>query len=278
MTNVNPAYGKDEVRDFWNQASCGEELFLPSHDKAGFEEHTRTRYRLEPEILEFAGFEFARGREILEIGVGLGGDHQQWAEHGAVCHGVDLTPRAIKNTSHRLGLFGLKSDLRIGDAENLPFEDNKFDIVYSWGVLMCTPDTQKAINEVFRVLKPGGVARIMLYHKQSFIGYMLWLRYALLRFRPFTPLLDIYMRYLESPGTKAYTPEEAHQLFSKYREVRIDTFLCHGDLLTSPVGQRHRGPLLSIARLIWPRWFIRTFFPKRGLFMTISAVKPFNQG
>jgi hypothetical protein len=105
------------------------------------------------------------------------------------------------------------------------------------------------------------------------VGAMLWIRYGLLRLRPFTSLKSIYARYLESPGTKAYSVVEARRLFGAFSEVRIRTVLTHGDLLTSGVGQRHRGTALSLARAIWPRWFIRRFLPKAGLFMLIEAIK-----
>ena len=155
----------------------------------------------------------------------------------------------------------------------MPFEDETFDLVYSWGVLHHSPNTTKAINEIFRVLRRGGVAKIMIYHKYSVVGLMLWFKYALLKFKPTAPLEMIYSQYLESPGTKAYSITEGRELFKMFRSVEIKTVLTHGDLLTSSAGQRHRGLLLSIARMIWPRWMIRTFFPQYGLFMLITATK-----
>ena len=119
----------------------------------------------------------------------------------------------------------------------------------------------------------GGVARIMIYHKWSVVGFMLWLRYGLGSLRPWRSLNSIYAHHLESPGTKAYSRQEALIMFADFTHVEITTPLCHGDLLTSAVGQRHRGLLLSFARLLWPRWFIRTFFPQRGLPMLITAYK-----
>ena len=68
--------------------------------------------------------------------------------------------------------------------ETFDDDQRKYDVVYSWGVLHHTPNTQKAISEVFRVIKPGGEARIMIYHKWSMVGFMLWVRYALLNFKP----------------------------------------------------------------------------------------------
>ena len=264
---------KSNVREFWNRASCGEEQLLPSVQREGYDAQRAERYRLEPYIPDFAGFARSRGLRTLEIGVGLGADHQSFVGGGADMHGVALTPRAIEHTARRLDLFGLRSQLAVGDAENLPFPDESFDLVYSWGVLHHSPDTPKAFQEARRVLRTGGTARIMVYSKWSLIGFMLWLRYGLLRGRPFTSLREIYDRYLESPGTKAYTVAEARALCSGFSEVRIRTVLTHGDLLSSDAGQRHRGPLLSVARRIWPRWLFKAVVPTMGVYMLIECRK-----
>jgi SAM-dependent methyltransferase len=267
-------HSKQQVRDFWNDASCGENLYLHDQTREGYLAETQNRYRLEPYILAFADFHAASGRKVLEIGVGLGSDHQKFAEAGANLSGIDLTPRAIEHTSRRLALFGLSSDLAVGDAENLAFPDGTFDLVYSWGVLHHSPDTPRAIAEVLRVLRPGGTAKIMIYSKWSMVGVMLWLRFALLAGKPWRSLRSIYADHLESPGTKAYSIAEARELFSDFSDIRISTPLTHGDLLESDVGQRHRGVALHVARRIWPRWFIRRFLPQSGLFMMIEARKP----
>ncbi|MBV9987979.1 MAG: class I SAM-dependent methyltransferase [Chitinophagaceae bacterium] len=265
---------KSDVQDFWNAASCGEELYLKGNDEMeAFNNQAEIRYQLEPYIKSFAGFESSGGKRVLEIGVGLGADHQQFAKAGADLYGIDLTERAIANTKKRFSLFGLKSSLSVGDAEALKFEDNFFDIVYSWGVIHHSPDTPRAVSEIFRVLKPGGEARVMIYHKKSIIGYMLWIRYALLRLKPFTSLREIYSKYLESPGTKAYTVAEAKLMFKGFTSVTANTVLTHGDLLSSAAGQRHSGLALSIARKIFPRFLIRKLLPKHGLFMLITATK-----
>ena len=78
---------------------------------------------------------------------------------------------------------------------------------------------------------------------------------------------------LNESGTKAYSVSEARQVFAKFHDVKIRTVLTHGDLLTSSVGQRYKGMILSIAKKIWPRWMIKKFFPRHGLFMLISGVK-----
>ncbi len=264
---------KQQVHDFWNRSSCGEDLYLPGLDRKAYEAQARKRYELEPFILEFAGFDSAKDKRVLEIGVGLGADHQCFAESEADLYGIDLTERAVEHTQRRLSMFDLSSQLIVGDAEQLDFPDEYFDRVYSWGVLHHSPDTPKAVAEARRVLKQGGVAKVMIYHKWSMVGLMLWIRYALLRFRPYISLQEIYAIYLESPGTKAYSFSEARRLFDDFSEVSISTVLSTGDLLEGDAGQRHQGILLSIARKIWPRWFIRKVFPNAGLFMLIEARK-----
>ena len=270
MTN----YAKNQVRDFWQEAACGEKQLLQSLDRQGFDNHAAERYRLEPYILDFTKFDDWREKRVLEIGVGLGADHQRFVESGAITTGIDLTPRAIELSKHRLQVFNLTSDLFTADAENLDLPSDEFDLVYSWGVIHHSPETQVAVHQIRRVLKPGGIVRVMIYSKWSLVGLMLWIRYGLLRMRPFRSLKKIYSNFLESPGTKAFSVREARALFSEFDNINITTVLSHGDLLTSGAGQRHEGALLNVARKIWPRKFIARFLPGRGLFMMIEATKP----
>jgi SAM-dependent methyltransferase len=261
------------VHDFWNAHSCGEELYLHGFDASAYRAQQVRRYELEPFIETFADAGSSRNRDVLEIGVGLGADHQLFAEAGARLTGIDLTERSVQHVRRRFDACGLQSDLRVANAESLPFADASFDVVYSWGVLHHTPDTARAIGEIWRVLRPGSVAKVMLYHRCSLVGVMLWLRYALLAGKPWRSLNEVFAANLESPGTKAYSVSEARTLFSDFPDVNIRTVLTHGDLLTSNVGQRHRGWILSTARRLWPRALLRTTLPRCGLFMLIEAKK-----
>jgi len=264
---------KKAVRNFWNEASCGERLLLTEETRSGYLNQSTERYELEPYILDFADFESAKNKDVLEIGVGLGADHQKYAESGARLSGIDLTERAVSHTLKRLNVFDLQSDVRVGDAENLEFQDDSFDMVYSWGVIHHSPDTPRAISEILRVLKVGGDAKVMIYSKYSLVGLMLWLRYGLFSVPPNLSLEKIYSTYLESPGTKAYTVKEARQLFSEFRHVTVSTVLTHGDLLSSGAGQRHEGIVLNIMRSIWPKILVKKFLSGFGLFMLIQAKK-----
>lgn len=111
-----------------------------------------------------------KGKKVLELGSGAGGHSALFAKYGAIMTSADITFSRAKATQVKFDLMG---DLARGcqsmqsDAENLPFADDTFDIVYSNGVLHHTPNTEKAIEDIHRVLKPGGQAVIMLYCKDS---------------------------------------------------------------------------------------------------------------
>jgi ubiquinone/menaquinone biosynthesis C-methylase UbiE len=266
-----PDREKLAVQDFWNRQSCGEVYATGDTLIDRLDAQARARYELEPYIFDFARFSDGRGRDVLEIGVGMGADHLEWAKVSPrSLTGIDLTPRAIELTRARLDAYGLTSTLECGDAEALAFPDSSFDVVYSWGVLHHSPDTPRAVAEVYRVLRPGGIARVMIYHRWSIAGFMLWLRYGMLAGRG---LSEVYAHYLESPGTKAYTVDEAKQMFGKFGNVAARSQLSFGDLLQGSVGQRHDGLLLRIAKRLWPRAIIRRVLPRHGLMLLVEAEK-----
>ncbi|HWN08373.1 MAG TPA: methyltransferase domain-containing protein [Pyrinomonadaceae bacterium] len=160
---------KERVRAFWQENPCGEKFAdAPPGTRRFFELVEAHRYTKEWHIPIAANFAGAGGLKVLEIGCGLGTDGAQFAEAGADYTGVDLTEAAVELARKRFELFGVAGKFRTADAENLDFEDDSFDLVYSHGVLHHTPDTQKAIDEVHRVLRPGGRAMVMLYHRDSY--------------------------------------------------------------------------------------------------------------
>ena len=207
---------KKEVHGFWNKASCGTLVTAKSkHSKEYFDEIEEWRYEEEPDIFEFAQFTRFHGKMVLEVGVGAGSDFIQWVRAGALAHGIDLTEEAIQNVHERLEIYGLScAELQVGDAENLPFKDNYFDLVYSWGVIHHTPDMVKALLEVVRVTKPGGTCKIMIYNKHSLRSISMYLKYGLLKGRPFRSLDDIFCHHYESIDTKVHTKKEVIAMLS----------------------------------------------------------------
>jgi SAM-dependent methyltransferase len=222
---------KEAVRDFWEREACGERYGA---------DHDRLRYELEPEILPFADFESASGKRVLEIGVGMGADFIRWVRAGALATGVDLTERAVELTRKRLQGEGLDADLRVADAEALPFPDGSFDIVYSWGVLHHTPNPARALLEAQRVLAPGGVLKIMLYHRYSWVALGAWARFCLLRGRPFATLRDA-VTHIESPGTQAFSAAEVRSLLPDIPNASIIPTLTHWDRKLVPLARLRFG-------------------------------------
>jgi SAM-dependent methyltransferase len=264
---------KTEVGRFWESAPCGEIYAKGSSIPERLRHHADARYRLEPYIRDFARFPDGAGSDVLEVGIGMGADHLEWAKSGPRrLAGIDLTSRAVGWTAQRLAAHGLSSELAVADAEHLPFPESSFDIVYSWGVLHHSPDTPQAFREAHRVLRPGGVLRAMVYHRPSFVGLMLWARYGLAAGKPARSLTDIYACHLESPGTKGYTVAQARELAAPFRSHGIRSEISFGDLLLGETGQRHQGRALATARRMWPRPLVRRI-PALGLLLLIEARK-----
>jgi ubiquinone/menaquinone biosynthesis C-methylase UbiE len=150
---------------------------------------------------------------MLEVGVGAGTDFLQWCRAGTQAYGIDLTEEAIANVRERLNIYGQHAaELKVANAESLPYPDNTFDLVYSWGVIHHSPDTEKAFSEIARVTRRGGTVKLMVYHRHSLVAFYLWVRYGLLRGRPWRSLSDVLYHHMESIGTRAYTRSEIRDM------------------------------------------------------------------
>lgn len=228
----------EQVRAFWEREPCGTNGRVTGPLEPGsrewFEAVERNRYANEPMIHAAAQFTRHRGRRLLEIGVGAGTDHLQWARAGCVCHGVDLTDAAIEATRRRLALYGFSSALQRLDAERLPFDDASFDLVWSWGVIHHAEHPERIVAEIRRVLAPGGEFRGMMYKRRSLAVLKEWVKHALLAGRPFRSFADVLAEHFESPGTKAYTKAELARMFSAFREVTLDSVMTPYDLQHLP--------------------------------------------
>lgn len=157
----------DAVQRFWDSEPCGSELSEAPDERAYFEELTRRRYELEPHIREIVRFERWRGRDVLEVGCGPATDGEQFARAGARYVGVDLSPESLRLARRRFELQGLEGSFQQVDATSLPFEEGSFDLVFSHGVIHHIPAVERVVEEMRRVLRPGGTALVMVYNRSS---------------------------------------------------------------------------------------------------------------
>ena len=251
---------KDDVRRYWDAAPCGTQDVADADELRRFAELEHIRKEREPFIADFARFEEARGRKVLEVGVGAGTDHLRFARAGAHCWGVDLSEVSLQTTRRRLNAEGLRSELRVADAEHLPLADDTFDVVYSWGVIHHTPDTRRAANEIVRVLRPGGRFCVMVYNRHSLVAAQAWIVFAALRGQPTRSLTEVLANHVESPGTKGYTRQEARDLFVGARDMRVETVVTPYDLR---IGRRR----------FLPSWTWRAVPRRLGWFHVATGTK-----
>jgi ubiquinone/menaquinone biosynthesis C-methylase UbiE len=249
----------DDVRAYWEEEPCNTNAAITKSSqpftREWYENIEDYRYRHEPFIHSVAQFTRWHGAKMLEIGVGAGTDHLQWARAGAHCYGIDLTEAAIETTRKRLELYGFHSVLQRHDAERLSYEDGSFELVYSWGVIHHSDNPVSIVNEIHRVLKPGGTFIGMLYGRHSVSAIRKWVKYALLRGKPWHSISNVLWNYQESVGSKAYSRREIHEMFSAFSTVLTQKHITESD--------RRRLPE-----------FITSYFPNSwGWYISVRADK-----
>jgi ubiquinone/menaquinone biosynthesis C-methylase UbiE len=192
-----------DVESFWNENLCGKDFISAKYlSKEFFDKYREFRYSKEHHLNNYIDWKSAADKDVLEIGLGIGADGTRWAKHARSYTGIDLTDEAVNAVRLHFLFLGLKGKILKANAEELPFDDNSFDIVYSHGVLHHTPDIEDALKETHRVLRPGGEVILMLYSKDSF---NFWLRIQLyFRFRL---LLAFFKRSL---GLRDSEPWKSH--------------------------------------------------------------------
>lgn len=165
-----------------------------------------------------------KGRPVLEIGCGMGCMAMLWAQRGARVTAADLNPTSIEQTRRRFELFGLNGTIQQEDANNLSFPDASFDYAYSWGVLHHSPNLERSLAELFRVLRPGGGFGVMLYHRHSLLYWyhILYTEGLLHGEARFLDRVQLASRYADghrqegNPHTWPVTRREAHRLFAPH--------------------------------------------------------------
>lgn len=227
----------------------------------------RVFYSCLPEVAEF---EWHKGEKVLEVGVGVGTDLIQYAKNGARVSGIDLTEKAMESTKKYFELRNLPYEtLQTADAENLPFENDTFELVYSFGVLHHTPNTDKAIKEIHRILKPEGKAIVMLYARGWKHYFKRVFIHGILMGRLFR---DGYDRLISkqtevhgnSPLSYVYKKKEIQDFFRIFGEVeitkrRMGEYFDYAPYKTKKFPQviKNLCDLLTLERAFGENWIIK---------------------
>lgn len=212
MTNVY-----ETIKKYWESSTPMN--FIA--EKWSYQEKRTFRYQLQDYMHGVFEFEKWANKKVLEIGCGAGIDSLEFARNGAVVTATDVTDNALKLTRALSEEAGIPVNIKRASAIALPFPDESFDCVYSFGVLHHFPDIEKALQEIRRVLTPGGTVMVMLYHRDSLLlAYsIIYLHGIAENNRDIDPekLLSNYSERNEGcPYTRAFTIDEGTDLFRQY--------------------------------------------------------------
>jgi len=199
-----------EIERYWNARIHDLEMTKqPVGSRAFFADLDAYRFdklHYLPRLVDFNGF---RGRELLEVGCGIGTDLVRFARGGAIVTGVDLSTTAIDLARKNFDWSGATAkELRTANAEALPYADASFDVVYGHGVLQYTADASRVVRECHRVLRPGGEAIFMVYNRVSWLNAM-------------SKLTKVALEHEDAPVLKKYSIQEFRQLLGVFTDVRV---------------------------------------------------------
>jgi SAM-dependent methyltransferase len=236
----------NRIREYWNTHI--HDLAIAKHPigTLGFfndlEEYRYDKLRYLPRVVDFSSY---RGKYLLEVGCGVGTDLIRFAEAGVRVVGVDLAEVSIDLAKKNFAEHGLSADLHVMDGEALEFEDDTFDVVYAHGVLQYTADASRMVQEIHRVLKPGGEAIMMVYNRLSWLNLL-------------SKVMKVELEHEDAPVLKKYSISEFKELLRPFNEVRIipERFPVKSRLHRGLKGAIYNGVFVGIFQMI-PKPLIR---------------------
>jgi SAM-dependent methyltransferase len=210
------------------------------------------------------------GRDVLEIGCGMGMHSQLLASAGARLHAIDLSPTSVEATRRRFALKGLQGDIREADAEAIPHPDASFDFIWSWGVIHHSARTGRIVREIHRVMRPSGSCRVMVYHRGGIIVPITYLKDHILKGRFRRQDFDTTL-LASSDGFSArfYTRDQFEDLFRTFfGQVTTRVYGLDSDALPLPRGLRQVALRLCSQASLMDRQ------ARNGAFLFLEASKP----
>lgn len=156
-----------DVESYWDRRPCNiKHSKLEIGTKEYFDEIEERKYFVEPHIPKFADFQAWKGKNVLEIGCGIGTDAVNFIRAGANYTGTDLSANSVSLARKRLEVYGLEGEILHANGEELCLPQ-KFDLIYSFGVIHHSPNPRKIVERAHAMCKADGILKIMLYAKSS---------------------------------------------------------------------------------------------------------------
>ena len=204
----------DKIKNYWDSRPCNiRHSQSPIGTKEYFDEVEERRYLNEPHNFTFPEFHKWKGKSVLEIGCGIGTDAVNFVRNGAIYTGIDLSGESIKLAKQRFDVFKLEGkfiEYNAEDLDKLFCNGEKFDLIYSFGVIHHAPNPKKIVSHFPHLLKENGEVRAMLYAKNSWKNILInagW---------------DQPEAQSNCPQALTYTNSEVKDLFTQFKTVSID--------------------------------------------------------
>jgi ubiquinone/menaquinone biosynthesis C-methylase UbiE len=215
----------ERVREYWDQRPCN---IRHSPKLAGsreyFDEVEKRKYFVEPHIPKFVQFEKWKGKKVLEIGCGIGTDSINFVRAGVNLTVVELSDKSLKICKKRFSVYGLKAKFYLGNAEDLnsflPVE--KYDLIYSFGVIHHTPHPEKVFEEIKKYCHSNTEIKVMLYSKWCWKVIWILLTYGRGRFWKANELISEYSEaQTGNPIAHVYSFRGIRKLMKDYKILEI---------------------------------------------------------
>ena len=219
----------------------------------------------------FIPFEQLKGKSVLEIGCGMGFHTELLVRAGANVTSIDISPTSVGATRRRLELKGLQARVIEADAEMLPFADNEFSFVWSWGVIHHSSRTARIVKHIGRVLEPAGNCCVMVYNRDGAAALRAFVKYHLLKMGFFRgkSLDEALNKNTDGFHARHYTRDQFEDLFRAFFD-KVSCEVCGQIADALPLPRRIRG----IAKLFVSEAWLKRKQAQRGNFLVLKASKP----